>query len=762
MGQTNLWTKLLFSLLICGAAYCAENESRMVEVKNPSFEKWNSGISPCGWIVKGTIAKQDNDSADAKSCLKIQGPFSYMQQNVRFYPQTEYLLECSVKCCHTQGTFVFKVEQNLCSIQIKGKEDISDKWQKLSLRFNSNLEKGGRIIFLLRGTGYCLVDNVRLYQISSLGGKTTLDAKRLQLGAPDYADKIVDFSKFDALWPNSYAAGDKKVVKDDAKMDWHVGQWIRYKVNDKRLIPSRKSREKKPETSLIEYSIVGKEDKCYWVQVTVRLKQFWAIEPSGESEGGPVLVDQPRKLVIKLLVDGPDWKDIRRYIIQIDTNKPLEFRIGKSAALPDNNLLRNVLLLRKNRCSAEAEERIDTLAGAFKCSVEKNKDDTVFMNYALPVTGIVKADLNSPYLNRTVEVLDWGSDGAQDNISGVPELINVQQSPVIGNARMAIDRKMRFSQDYVIAKIETLQSAGIDYFAPYGRQITKDYLKTQPVYFVLGAVWTLDIFDPWRSNLYRSQAHVDEPYERQENFSEVMSLSETKGKSLAEVAGLYVDRVKKMIADSRRWDGDKACIYEGHSYIAWYDLQAGADLFIYEDSGRTPQWQKLFKELGMEELSDEEMLRWQYSFIKGAADYFGKKWGVSVYFYSKSLKLAALKTAYDMGAEYLGLWQENEKRYPLYEIMNLALDIKKYMKENKPAYNQKAEIVFLLPDGFIAARSRSMFGACVKVDEKYYRLIMKKLIKQTIPLVKQKIPYAVAVDNKLFRPEKFSQVIKIK
>ncbi|OGV50268.1 MAG: hypothetical protein A2017_06685 [Lentisphaerae bacterium GWF2_44_16] len=736
-----------------------------IPICNSGFEEWlSSNKIPKDWKIQhsasgGNISKEI-DAYEGKYSLKINGGFCYIEQSQKIIPNTEYQLECYIKPYLQSGNITFKAEQNLGGITLNEKKIVNGQWQQISFNFNSQQENICRIIFLIRGNGHFLVDKISLFQKSLPGASITDEAKRIMLNTPVYMSHKIDPSKLDANWTDSFVSKQDKSLNlnTDKKLSWQPGQWVRYKVSDNRLIPSGKSRIKKPEISMVECSILGMEDNYYWYQMTVRLKQFCAIEPSGGTENGNVvLINSPRSLKIQMLVDGTEFKDIKRYIVQFDDNIPLEYTDGKKAVLPDNDL--NDILVKPILETSSERNLIQLPCGSIETLLQSKGNIKADLNYEIPVTGIARLALESIYLDRKLELIDWGEKITPTTVLENPLKIILPPKPLLGINRIAIMDKMNFSSDYMLAKVEILQRAGCNFFGEYDGDILRKYLNIQSIYFTSHSIWTLDIFDRWRSNLARSHQLLDEPYERQTNFQEVMGENELRNKNLFEISELYVKKVSGMVSNKRLWPGDKVIVYEGHEYMAWYDFMAGNDSFIFEDAGQCGTWRKTFPALN--KLTDEELFRWQYSFIKGAADYYGKKWGVAIYDYMpENIRLTALKTAYDMGADCLEFWQENEKKYPLYEILDLTVKIKKYIRDSTPSRTKKAEIAFVLPKGFIAQRSnKGLWGGC-DMDKTGYDKIMHSLISQTIPLIKNDIPFAIVYDE-YFNPEKFHKIISI-
>jgi len=755
-------------LALCRVAEPATGgPSLQVALANPGFEDWPSSTgAPIGWRVPasaygGSVSREETDVATGKASLKITGGYCVIEQRQRVQTNTDYVLTCRIKSGMTTGKAVVKLEQNLGGKTFRAGELDPGRWHDVDVPFNSVLEEDCRIIFLVRGKGALLVDAVSLRRVSPAGQSVTTKAKRLMDGL-DYLSHQIDPSQRDKTWTSDFVVrlNGPLALGSSGLPAWQPGQWVRYEARDHRLIPSSVSREKKPELALIECSILGVEGDRFWYQMTTRMKDHWVAKPAGESERGEcVLLGKERRLVVKMLVDGPRFADVRRYIVQIDDEQPIDYTHGTGAVSPACNL--SDVLVRPPVVEASGPETIVVSRGKITCA-RGGDGDLLYVNCGIPVTGLAKAVFRSPYLDRVLEVIDWGMHGAQDRITAEPRVLKLPREPQLGMARVAWLSDVRFSPGYIIAKAEILHRAGFDFFAGFKRYVgdRRHFFNRRPLYFVPSGTWSIDLFDRWRSNLARSHVLLDEPYERQLNYEEVMDGGELEGKTPKQIASLYVSRVAERVRNYRLWRGDTVAVYEGHEYIAWYDYRAGADLFVLENAGRARSWRERYPRL--RELSDEEIFRWQYSFIKGASEHFGKPWGMSVYrWLPDSMRLTALRTAYDMGASYLGFWQESEEAFPLCHILKLAGQIREHMRTHAPTRAAPAKTAVLVPDGFVPQPAPGMWGRKATDGGANHRRIMQSLIAQTVSLVRQDTPFAVVVEDDSFDPGKYDKVIRL-
>ena len=738
-----------------------------VALTNPGFEDWPPSTgAPTGWRVTasahgGSVSREENDVAAGKVSLKIAGGYCVIEQRQRVKTNTDYVLACRIKSGITTGKVMVKLEQNLGGKAFRAGELELGRWHGIGVPFNSVLEEDCRIIFLLRGKGALLVDAVSLRRVSPTGQSVTTKAKRLMDGL-DYLSHQIDPSRRDKTWTSEFVTPlDGPLGPSSSGLPaWQPGQWVRYEARDHRLIPSSVSRKKKPELALIECSIVGTDGGRFWYQMTTQMKDYWVAKPVGESEKGEcVLLGKDRRLVVKMLVDGPRFADVERYIVQIDDEQPIEYTHGRGAVLPACDL--SDVLVRPHAVESNGTESIVVPRGEITCA-RGGDGDQLYVNGAIPVTGLAKAVLRSPYLDRVLEVVDWGEHGAQNRIAAEPRVLKLRMEPQLGMARVAWLSDVRFSPGYIIAKAEILHRAGFDFFAGFKRYVgdRRRFFNQRPSHFVPSGTWGIDLFDRWRSNLARSHVLLDEPYERQLNYEEVMDGAEIEGKTPRQIASLYVDRVAERVRNYRLWRGDTVVVYEGHEYIAWYDYRTGADMFVLENAGRARSWRERYP--GLRKLSDEEILRWQYSFIKGTSEHFGKSWGMSVYrWLPDNMRLTALKTAYDMGASYLGFWQESEEAFPLCRILELAGQMREHMRTHAPTRAAPAKTAVVVPDGFVPQPTPNMWGREATDEGGRHQRIMQSLIAHTVPLIKQDTPFAIVVEDDSLNPGRYDKVIRL-
>ncbi len=129
---------------------------------------------------------------------------------------------------------------------------------------------------------------------------------------------------------------------------WQVGQWAQYSVVEDNVIPCVNSYQpdgisdyRKIESSTIKVSIVGTDTvngrTYYWYEFKQTKPGYWYFPTTDLGKAGsppPLYASGTRTVIVKMLVDGPEFADIRRYQVKIDSEPAREFTDGYLAALP--------------------------------------------------------------------------------------------------------------------------------------------------------------------------------------------------------------------------------------------------------------------------------------------------------------------------------------------------------------------------------------------------------------------------------------------
>lgn len=99
---------------------------------------------------------------------------------------------------------------------------------------------------------------------------------------------------------------------------------------------------------------------------------------------------------------------------------------------------------------------------------------------------------------------------------------------------------------------------------------------------------------------------------------------------------------------------------------AYYQLVGGLAGIVHEGRYQLDEFNEQARaSTGLDrEHTAEEMLRYHYAFLRGAARRFGKDWGTSIYGQADpALSPLAVRMAYDMGARYLWYWTSDHDHH---------------------------------------------------------------------------------------------------
>lgn len=154
---------------------------------------------------------------------------------------------------------------------------------------------------------------------------------------------------------------------------------------------------------------------------------------------------------------------------------------------------------------------------------------------------------------------------------------------------------------------------------------------------------------------------------------------------------------------------NKPTSWETQQYTAWYQMAGGATALIFEGRyvkrgyGWAPE-SLLGK--GMDDLTDKQQYDYFHAFLRGAARYWGRYWGTSVYPEGdRSMMVPALCRAYDQGARCLWFWAD--RNLPYKWRIEVLKGLSEHIRNNpRPAPEKtlrSAEAAVVLPSGYMLA-----------------------------------------------------------
>ncbi|MDM8007617.1 MAG: hypothetical protein QUV05_15870 [Phycisphaerae bacterium] len=242
-------------------------------------------------------------------------------------------------------------------------------------------------------------------------------------------------------------------------------------------------------------------------------------------------------------------------------------------------------------------------------------------------------------------------------------------------------------EDYV-----TMVEAGHNYFA-----LTPDigsYLHTQPVFYRAEASVQYPA-DLYRSNMLGPVMFIDEPTCIMTGDKEVINLLHFATDATALVTKRvraeaehamysYESTLRKGInfGDMRLSQPDFAS-WETRYETAFYQLAGGTAGIVHEGRYQLGEFNEHLKaSTGTDRrMTAEQMYRYYYAFLRGAARHFNKDWGTSIYGQADpKITPLAIDMAYDMGARYIWYWtSDHDHHMPFPEQLELTRSLRKHI-----------------------------------------------------------------------------------
>lgn len=246
--------------------------------------------------------------------------------------------------------------------------------------------------------------------------------------------------------------------------------------------------------------------------------------------------------------------------------------------------------------------------------------------------------------------------------------------------------------------------AGINLFCVSPKQ--EDFVRREPVFYLRGAGGDPPLRYPadlYRSNYIGNQMFMDEPtcimvgekqiHTRLRYFTDAAALLTKRVRSRYASEGPYggyelesefrrrgisFGDMRLALVDYPSWE----TVYE----TAYYQLAGGLAGIVHEGRYQLDEFNRLANaSTGLDRVySAEEMLRYHYAFLRGAARHFDKDWGMSIYGQADpKLSPLAMRMAYDMGARYLWYWtSDHDHHLPWPEQLELTKQIRQHMQSH--------------------------------------------------------------------------------
>ncbi len=254
------------------------------------------------------------------------------------------------------------------------------------------------------------------------------------------------------------------------------------------------------------------------------------------------------------------------------------------------------------------------------------------------------------------------------------------------------------------------------------------YVKGESVFYLRPAAGDPPLMYPadlYRSNYLGSVMFMDEPaiimvgdkniHDTLRYFSDAGAAVEKRVRERYYSGGSYsaFHLEKALIAAGVNF-GDMRL--EQHDFPAWetyfdmayYEVAAEVAGVIHESRYQMePFDEKVAKWTDTpREHTQEELLRYHYAFLRGAARSFDKYWGASIYGQcDPEISPLAIKMAYDMGARYIWFWtSDHEHHMPWPEQLELVRTLRQHTAENPrqsiSAAKKTLDKVITIPYGY--------------------------------------------------------------
>lgn len=171
--------------------------------------------------------------------------------------------------------------------------------------------------------------------------------------------------------------------------------------------------------------------------------------------------------------------------------------------------------------------------------------------------------------------------------------------------------------------------------------------------------------------------------------------------------------------------------------MAYYELSAEVTGIVHEGRYQLDQFNNAVYNVtgSFREHTKEEMLRYHFAFLRGAARAFNKHWGTSIYGQcDPEISPLAISLAYDMGARYIWFWtSDHDHHVPWNEQLELVRYLRqheaKHPRESIFAEKQILDKAIAIPYGYFLSLENLWWVRALDKDknnetyQRYYRLL---------------------------------------
>jgi hypothetical protein len=241
----------------------------------------------------------------------------------------------------------------------------------------------------------------------------------------------------------------------------------------------------------------------------------------------------------------------------------------------------------------------------------------------------------------------------------------------------------------------TMIDAGMNLFTVNPQQST--WIRSEPVFYIRSADGSPPLSYPadlYRSNYLGPVMFMDEPailmvgdpniHKTLLYFSDAVNVLQQRIREEYKCAFELENQLIRAgvnLGDMRLEQHDFPA-WETMYQTAYYQLSAGLAGFVHEGRYRLPEFDSAAAKWTDKprKHTAEEMLRYHYAFLRGAARQTGKHWGTAIYGQADpQIAPLAVTLAYDMGARYIWFWtSDHDHHVPWPEQLALARVLKQH------------------------------------------------------------------------------------
>ncbi|MCX7872598.1 MAG: hypothetical protein N2487_04865 [Verrucomicrobiae bacterium] len=346
--------------------------------------------------------------------------------------------------------------------------------------------------------------------------------------------------------------------------------------------------------------------------------------------------------------------------------------------------------------------------------------------------------------------------------------------------------------DFTETDYRTMIEIGVNLFTVKPAQ--EQYVRGEPVFYIRQAGGNPTLRYPadlFRANYLGPVMFIDEPtiimigdtniHRRLKYFTDAAELIEKRTRLVYSSSGSYGSaRLEKSLLDMGINLGD-LCLRH-YDYPSWetlyetafYQLKSGAAGIVHE--GRyNLEWfnSRIVKFSETAKFKNtEELLKYHYAYLRGAARAFNKHWGTAIYGQcDTNIAPLALTIAYDMGARYLWFWtSDHDHHVPWNEQMELVRHLRHHERLHPRSSIfgplKKIDVAIVIPKGmFVSLEDLWWVREMDKEGKNESSIAYKRLVKNTLETVRYCLDRRLSFDILPDESEKirgYGQIIRIK